>query len=433
MREMLNEKKAEIKAAAGALLARAETENRQLTDAEEAEFQRFMEDGESVERQLDRAAKFNEDARKLSEHLSGTGTGTGGAEARAVKFINRNTGAPALRSNQLFGEHELVVAHRERGRLGEEAAMATYGGSIVEMVRSLSTTGASAVVPTVWASQIIDVARANAAVMKAGATILPMDASTVQVGRLTGDVTAAFRAEGSAINASDPTFDNVTLTAKSLNALVVGSVEWFDDAPNADGLVINSIGKAIGLMIDKVALYGGITTGAGSVNLPTPPNPRGVLAALNANRPANVIGAAATNGTTPTSYDELIDLDYTVENLNEHPTGLILPSRLAQKYAKFKDTTNQPMRKPDDLSDLPFYVSNQVQSGMTQGTSTTAADAFVGDWTELLIGQRLGLQIQVLTERYAELGQIGIVATWRGDIQPARTSAFAVYRYLVGL
>ncbi|WP_345453045.1 phage major capsid protein [Arthrobacter gyeryongensis] len=426
MRELLNERKAELRAAATAILEKAEAENRDVTEAEASEFERIGESLESVSRQLDRSAQFNEDFRKAA-----LATESRGRSEAPVKFVNRATGAPALRSGQPFGEHELVRAERERGQLAEDAAMATYGG-VAEFVRSLSTTGASAVVPTVWASQIIDIARANAAVMKAGATILPMDANTVQVGRLTGDATAAFRAEGSAITASDPTFDNVTLTAKSLNALVIGSMEWFDDAPNADGLVINSIGKAIGLAIDKVALYGGITSGAGSINLPTPPNPRGVLAALNAVRPANVIGGSATNGTAVASYNELIDLDYTVENLNEVPTGLILPSRLAQKYAKLQDTTNQPMRRPDDLSDLPFYVSNQVASGMTQGTSTTAADAFVGDWTELLIGQRLGLRIQVLTERYAEFGQIGIVATWRGDVQPARTSAFAVYRYLNG-
>jgi Phage capsid family len=80
-----------------------------------------------------------------------------------------------------------------------------------------------------------------------------------------------------------------------------------------------------------------------------------------------------------------------------------------------------------------LYVSNQVPSGFSQGTGTTMADLFVGDFRQLLIGQRLDLQIQTLTERYAELGQIGIVATWRGDIQLARPRAFSVFRYLKGV
>ncbi|MET9734970.1 phage major capsid protein [Streptomyces sp. NPDC006458] len=67
---------------------------------------------------------------------------------------------------------------------------------------------------------------------------------------------------------------------------------------------------------------------------------------------------------------------------------------------------------------------------MTPGTGTTMADLFAGDFTQPLIGQRLDLTIQTLTERYAENGQVGIVAHWRGDVQLARPRAFAVYRYL---
>ena len=37
-----------------------------------------------------------------------------------------------------------------------------------------------------------------------------------------------------------------------------------------------------------------------------------------------------------------------------------------------------------------------------------------------------------LTERYAELGQVGIVANWRGDVQVAWAKAFSVYKCLQG-
>ena len=57
--------------------------------------------------------------------------------------------------------------------------------------------------------------------------------------------------------------------------------------------------------------------------------------------------------------------------------------------------------------------------------TSRVTDLFVGDWSQLLIGQRLELSIQTLTKRYAELGQVGIVANWRGDVQPARPRAFS--------
>jgi len=87
---------------------------------------------------------------------------------------------------------------------------------------------------------------------------------------------------------------------------------------------------------------------------------------------------------------------------------------------------------PTDIEQIQRLTSNQIPS-YTKGTMAgRGTDVFAGDFTKLLIGQRLGITIQTLTERYAEYGQIGIVAHWRGDIQPARPSAFAVYKTLQG-
>jgi hypothetical protein len=60
-------------------------------------------------------------------------------------------------------------------------------------------------------------------------------------------LSAVFRTEASTVTASDPVFDNVTLTATTLSALVVGSLEWFQDAPNVDQIVSEAIAKAVAL------------------------------------------------------------------------------------------------------------------------------------------------------------------------------------------
>ncbi|NVM94759.1 phage major capsid protein [Arthrobacter wenxiniae] len=369
-----------------------------------------------------------------AEAVQPVGRAGAGARSAGQKFTVRGSQDPAaVVAGQRFADHPAVQRARAADAAREQATTAMHGG-ITNLLRSLTTSGASAVVPVSWSSELIDLARNNAAVFKAGASLVPMGTQTVNIGRLTADPTSAFRTEGSAITASDPSFDMVTLVAKTMNCMVVVTNEWLQDAENAEDLVKNAMGRSMGLALDRLALYGGILTGDPSgANFPVPPNPRGVLAALNAVLPANVLGGSATNGTTPTNYAEWLALDYTLENLNETPTGLIVPSRLMQKYAGLVDTLGQPLRKPDDLNDLPVYVSNQVAKGMTKGTSSTAADAFIGNWEELLIGQRLEMTVQVLTERYADLGQTAFVITWRGDIQPARPSAFGVYRYLNGL
>lgn len=356
------------------------------------------------------------------------------AAGQAGAFVRASDRLPAtVARGQSFASHAAVAQEIQRAASRDQAVVGQHG-SLGQLVRSMSTSSGSAIVPTVWSSEVIDKARNLSAVLQAGAQIVPMDAKVVQIGRLTGDPTAAFRAEGSAITASDPTFDNVTLTATTMSALVIGSLEWFQDAENADQIVENAIAQAMASQLDLAALYGGITTGAGAVNLPNPPSPKGLLAQLTASAASSILGAA-TNGTTQTAakfYDELLDTVFTPKDFNEAPNAVIWNSKLARMYAKAYDSTYQPLRRPADLDALAWFTSNQIPS-YTQGTMTNVAtDVFAGDFSQLLIGQRLDLQIQTLVERYADNGQIGIVATWRGDVGIARPRAFSIYRGLKG-
>jgi HK97 family phage major capsid protein len=435
---------------------------RDLNGAEAAAFQRARSDrrlasDDLVQLRAKRAAYLAaqaEDeawlARAQESHPVPLPTGAGDVREWRLDRANGNAAAPVegrwLREDgrpavaergYRFADHEVVAEQIARTAERDRHIVGMHGG-LGSLVRSMSTTSATAVVPTVWASGIIDRARNLAAVIRAGAQTVPMDAKIVQIGRLTADPTAAFRTEGSTITASDPTFDNVTLTATTMSALVVGSLEWFQDTSpggGADQLVSEALAKVIALGIDQAALMGGVTAGGEGVNLPNPPNPRGILATLLAVASSSVLGGQ-TNGTSQTAatfYNEVIDTIYTPRDFNEAPNVMIWPTRLARKYAEAYDTTNQPLRPPPDVEQIQKFLSNQVPSGFSQGTGTTMADLFVGDFTQLLIGQRLDLQIQTLTERYAELGQIGIVATWRGDIQLARPRAFSVFRYLKGV
>jgi HK97 family phage major capsid protein len=149
----------------------------------------------------------------------------------------------AVARGQSFRDHP-VVSEYAAANTGREQAVIGHHGSFGQMLRAMTTTSGSAVVPTLWASGIIDRARNLAAVTRAGAQIIPMDSKTVNIGRLTGDPTAAFRSEGGTITASDPVFDNVTLDSKTMSCLVVGSLEWFMDAPNIDSVVEDAIASA---------------------------------------------------------------------------------------------------------------------------------------------------------------------------------------------
>ena len=234
--------------------------------------------------------------------------------------------AGAVERGRSFRDHP-VVRDQERNDDRQEEAVIGMHGSFGNLIRAMSTSSGSAVVPTIWASNIIDRARNIAAVMQAGAQVVPMDANVVKIGRLTVDPTAAFRAEGSTVGVSDPTFDNVTLTSRTLSALVVGSLEWFADAPNVDQVVSEAIAKAIALEIDRQALFGGVIAGAETgatgfnTTFPVPPNPQGVLANLLANAASSVLGGGA-NGTIQTAatfWNEILDTALQPTLFNEVP------------------------------------------------------------------------------------------------------------------
>ena len=78
------------------------------------------------------------------------------------------------------------------------------------------------------------------------------------------------------------------------------------------------------------------------------------------------------------------------------------------------------------MADLTFLDTKQIPINRTKGTAANASDIFVGDWSQLLIGMRTQLQITMLTERYADTGEIGLVAWLRADVATAHDGAFAI-------
>jgi HK97 family phage major capsid protein len=377
-----------------------------------------------------------------ADGVHGAGTRTLDVDPGRRPLIRLSDGRPAaVERNRSFQDHSVVQDHARAYGKREEAVIGMHG-SFGNLMRAMTTTSGSAVVPTLWASNIIDRARNLSQVINAGAQLIPMEANQVKIGRLTVDPTAAFRTEGSTVTASDPTFDNVTLTAKTLSALVIGSIEWFQDSPNVDAVVSEAIAKAIATELDLVALFGGQTTGAevGATGLnrtfANPPNPSGILASLLSQASTNVLGGQA-NGTTQTAasfWNEIIDVAAQPSLFNEVGDAIIWSPTAAKFYAKTYASDNQPLQRPPYLDAFRFFTSAQIPSAMTQRTSTTnQTDVFSGDFSQVLIGQRLGLTVQTLVERYAELGQIGILAHWRGDIGLARPRALAVYRFIKDL
>lgn len=280
-----------------------------------------------------------------------------------------------------------------------------------------TTTGGGYLVPTLLSAQLIDLARNRTRVLQAGARIVPMENRKVVAAKWTGDQSAAWHSEHGVIAPSDASLGSVELNAQTMTSLVVVSRELIEDADNVEEELRNAFAAQFALTMDKVALYG---TG-------TAPEPRGVKnVATVAKTPL------ATDGATPADYDFLADAIGRLADANEAATGIIYSPRTERVLGKLKDAQKQPLAMPAYVADVRRYSTNQVPNDLTVGAGTTCSDVFTADWSQLLIGMRTNLQLQVLSERYADTGEVGFLAWMRGDVAVARSAAFDVTTGVLG-
>lgn len=268
-------------------------------------------------------------------------------------------------------------------------------------------------VPTVLSASIIELARNQARVLQAGATVVPMSTQTVNLAKWAGDPAVAWHSENALITASDATLARVQLVAKSLSSLVVVSRELLEDAEpgSVDVELRQAFAAQFALTLDSAALYG---TGVA-------PSPQGIKSASGVSvTPLGANGAALTN------WDPVVNAIYALRAANENPSGVIYSPRTEKNFALLKDTTNQPLSPPTYMDGIARYATAQIGNAFTVGTGTTTSDMFVADWSQLLVGIRTSLTIQPLIERYADFGQVGFVAWFRGDVAVARPAAFNV-------
>lgn len=347
------------------------------------------------------------------------GDGSGDAYSALVGTSDEyRSDRPLTRSQTMRGfvqSRGLAPAHEELSLDRYLTGMVTGrwdSGSELER-RALSEGIQSAggyLIPTILSSQLIDLARNETQVLTAGAKLMPMENQIVDIAKWTGDPGSAWHTELGTITPSDATMGRVRFTARTLATITQVSMELLQDAPNIGNELATSFAKSFAIRVDKAALYG---TGVA-------PEPLGLK-----NTSGITVQSQGVNGAVMASYDPFVDAVGTLEDLNEDATGgIIVAPRTVRELNKLKDTTGQPLRNPPVLDGLPFLTTNQIPTNLTQGTATTASDAFVGDWTKLIIGVRAELVIQPLRERYADTGAIGFLSWWRGDIQLARPAAF---------
>jgi HK97 family phage major capsid protein len=299
--------------------------------------------------------------------------------------------------------------------LGDMLRSAVLGGGRTEVRAALSEgsqSGGGFLVPEYLSGDLIDKLRARSSVFTAGARTVILEAGLpTTIASIVTDPTATWKAENAAVNVSDLTFGSITFTPKTLAVVVVASRELVEDGLNLSAAITLSLTKSFAAELDRVALLG---SGSGQ-------EPKGVI---------NISGVGSvsmgTNGLALASYDPFIQALGVLQTANaQDPTAVIINPRTAQEAALLKDSTGQPLRKPQAIENLPFLVTSKLPITETQGTASTASHAVMGYFPDLFVGVRTSLRIQVLQEKYADNNQVGFLATLRADIAVAHAASFA--------
>lgn len=430
--DTLQETRARNVAAMQEILTRAEAEKRSVNREERTRFDRLDAEVKEIDVRRD---ELQEQAER--EARAAFGRSIGHADALEIRAANR------LQRGQTMGQFMEREARAQRAALGASSASSFNTGAYLRgmvtgqwrdgetyerraMAEGTVSTG-GAVVPIDLYSNIVDIVRNSARVIQAGATIVPLDHYVTNVAKLTADPTPAWRAEGSSISATGSTFSRLTFTTQTLAAVVVASRELLEDVPTLGDEIAREMGLEFALGLDLAALYG---TGY------TNNQPQGLKNATWA-VPQTSMG---TNGATftslsPNAWMGLVNPAYRLLAANEYGlSGAIMNPRTEKELVTSASTINTFAEPPSRLASigrhgtapLEVYSTNQVPVNLTQGTSSAASDLFVGDWSQLLIGMRKELKIDVLDQAYAGTGQIGFLGWLRADIVVARPSAFDI-------
>lgn len=415
--ERLVAKRTEAFVRAEALRDKLDAADYEGTARDERELRHALEEAQEYQHQI-----LELEAAMRADVSTGLASGRWVAHGRPAASDDIENGT-VLRSDQSFAAR--VDATPDQRKLSFGAMVRGYVTGQWEGYeaehRAMSTTGASALVPTAQAAWLIDRARNKARVLEAGARTVKMDAHDVKVPRLTGSTAPAWRSEGSSIATGDLTLDYVSLSAKSLAFMVTVNRELVADSdPSAMDLISEDLAKQIALEWDRVAVRGSGTS----------PEPRGLENASG----VTVVTAGTGNGDTIANlkYDFLLQDQATVRSYNFEANSAIYAPRTDASLSALKDTAGQYLTPPPALSAVRRLATAQVPISLTVGTSNDCSVVYMGQFDQLLLGVREGPITMQLAELHAGTGQVDLIIWFRGDIAVAQPTAFVVHKGVRG-
>jgi HK97 family phage major capsid protein len=227
------------------------------------------------------------------------------------------------------------------------------------------------------AGQFIDRLRSQLVVGRLGATVLSNLVGDQDIPRQTGSSTAQWVAEDGALTATDATFDDVTLSPRTVGAITSYSRRTLINAvPGIEQIVRNDLAEIMARAIDFEALFG---TGAGNT-------PTGVV---------NQSGVFSSTLAGPT-WAQVLDMIADIQSADADVGSLgwvMRPEAVAKLRATIKHATAAAGFLMEDAGSMAGY--SVVTSTLVPEVGSPVSDYNVifGAWSQLLVGYWSGLDL----------------------------------------
>lgn len=368
----LMERRAELKKQMDALVDKADTEERAMSEEET----RAFDEAEKEIQEIDATLAREERARKITE-------------VQPPKE-----------------QHEMTV--EERAAAEEQAFSDFIMGRVATENRAgeiqLTQGNNGSIVPTTIANRIIKAVRDMVPFLSLADVVYTHGKLSVPVygEDATNYIKADYVDEGTDLTDNIGKFTTVDLNGFVLGALALVSNKLKDNTDiNVVDFVVNQVAEAIAEKLEKE-----FVTGSTKIT--------GITSATN-----GIIAAAATAIT----YDELVSLKHSLKQRFRANARWIMNPATYTALCKLKDNNGQPYFKEDEYKILGLPV---IESDSMPTIAASAKAIVIADLSGYTIKATKNVEIQVLREKFSTKNMLGVLAFGEYDAKITDSKKIAV-------
>ena len=227
--------------------------------------------------------------------------------------------------------------------------------------------------------------------------------------------TASWIEEGAAIQESDMTFSQETLSAFKLGCMVKVSNELLNDSAfDIAGYIAQRFGVRFGNAEEDAFING---TGVSANPATTPSQPTGILTSVNATADTTTADASTVH------FDNIYKLYYSLKSPYRRKAAFLCNETLLLQLMLIKDKNDNyiwkpglEVGKPDTILGRPIYTSGYMPAITGKATDDKGKKVLLfGDFSYYWIADRQNRTLKRLNELYAVTDQVGFIGTQRVD------------------